>query len=33
MKHKLMQVMKEREATKPVVGCIQLDDARGGPVC
>ena len=30
MKHKLMQVMKEREATKPLAGWIQLDDAFWG---
>lgn len=30
MKHKLMQVMKERESTKPLAGLIQLDDAFWG---
>lgn len=30
MKHKLMQVMKERESTKPLAGLIQLDDAYWG---
>jgi hypothetical protein len=30
MKHKLMQVMKERESTKPLAGWIQLDDAFWG---
>ena len=30
MKHKLMQVMKEREAAKPLAGLIQLDDAYWG---
>jgi len=30
MKHKLMQVMKERESTKPLTGLIQLDDAFWG---
>jgi hypothetical protein len=30
MKHKLMQVMKERESTKPLGGLIQLDDAFWG---
>ena len=30
MKHKLMQVMKERESTKPLAGSIQLDDAFWG---
>jgi hypothetical protein len=30
MKHKLMQVMKEREAAKPLAGLIQLDDAYTG---
>jgi hypothetical protein len=30
MKHKLMQVMKERDDSKPLVGNIQLDDAYWG---
>jgi len=30
MKHKLLQVMKERESSKPLVGLIQLDDAFWG---
>ena len=40
VKHKLMQVMKERDDTRPLGGWVQLDDAywggqrRGGsPLC
>jgi len=30
MKHKIMQVMKERDDSKPLTGIIQLDDAYLG---
>jgi hypothetical protein len=30
MKHKLLQVMKERDDKKPLSGIIQLDDAYWG---
>jgi hypothetical protein len=30
MKHKIMQVMKERDDSKPLTGTIQLDDAYLG---
>ena len=30
LKHKLMQVMKERDDTRPLGGSVQLDDAYWG---
>jgi transposase-like protein len=30
LKHKLLQVMKERDDSHPLVGCIQIDDAYWG---